>query len=377
MTRAAPAHNTAQRNSKRHTYAVTVIVAPVTSTPPPRDHASIERTLPTRALRTGHRLTELSLGAAQFGNLFTETTDDESHRAVGAAVEEGIRYFDTAPHYGLGLSERRLGDALHAATRRGGVVISSKVGRLLVNSPDTAHRLDDDGFVVPAAKRRVWDFSRDGILRSVEESLARLGTDRLDIAYLHDPDDHWGPASSSGIAALAELRDQGVVGAIGAGMNQAAMPAEFVRRTDVDVVMVAGRFTLLDQSALDDLLPVAGARGVGVVAAAVYNSGLLSSAAVDSSATYDYGAAPRAVVERAARIAAVCDRHGVELPAAAVQYPLRHPGVVSVVTGMRTQEHVRSNVARYRAAIPESLWEELHVTGLVPDPARASRFSRA
>lgn len=119
MTRAAPAHNTAQRNSKRHTYAVTVIVAPVTSTPPPRDHASIERTLPTRALRTGHRLTELSLGAAQFGNLFTETTDDESHRAVGAAVEEGIRYFDTAPHYGLGLSERRLGDALHAATRRG------------------------------------------------------------------------------------------------------------------------------------------------------------------------------------------------------------------------------------------------------------------
>ncbi|MET8438081.1 aldo/keto reductase [Streptomyces sp900116325] len=348
----------------------------MTSTPPPRDHASIERTLPTRALRTGHRLTELGLGAAQFGNLFTETTDDESHRAVGAAVEEGIRYFDTAPHYGLGLSERRLGDALHAATRRGGVVISSKVGRLLVDSPDTAHRLDDDGFVVPATKRRVWDFSRDGILRSVEESLARLGTDRLDIAYLHDPDDHWGPASSSGIAALAELRDQGVVGAIGAGMNQAAMPTEFVRRTDVDVVMVAGRFTLLDQSALDDLLPVAGARGVGVVAAAVYNSGLLSSAAVDGSATYDYGAAPRAVVERAARIAAVCDRHGVELPAAAVQYPLRHPGVVSVVTGMRTQEHARSNVARYRAAIPEPLWEELHVTGLVPDPARASRFSR-
>lgn len=342
---------------------------PVTSKPPTRDRASTERTLPTRGLRTGHQLTELGLGAAQFGNLFTQTTDDESQRAVAAAAEEGIRYFDTAPHYGLGLSERRLGEALHAAARPG-VVISSKVGRLLVDSPDTSHLLDDDGFVVPATKKRVWDFSRDGILRSVEESLARLGTDRLDIAYLHDPDDHWEQASSSGIAALAELRDQGVVGAIGAGMNQAAMPAEFVRRTDVDVVMVAGRFTLLDQSALDDLLPVAVARGVGVVAAAVYNSGLLSTKAVDGSAPYDYGAAPRAVVERAARIAAVCERHGVELPAAAVQYPLRHPAVVSVVTGMRTQEHVRSNVARYRAVIPEALWEELHVTGLVPDPMR-------
>lgn len=342
----------------------------------PRDHASAEQTLPTRELRTGHQLTELGLGAAQFGNLFTETTDDVSHRAARAATEEGIRYFDTAPHYGLGLSERRLGDALRAAAQRD-VVISSKVGRLLVDSPDTAHRLDDDGFVVPATKRRVWDFSRDGILRSVEESLARLGTDRLDIAYLHDPDDHWGPASSSGIAALAELRDQGVVGAIGAGMNQAAMLAEFVRRTDVDVVMVAGRFTLLDQSALDDLLPVADSRGVGVVAAAVYNSGLLSSTTVDESATYDYGVAPRAAVRRVGRIAAVCERHGVELPMAAVQYPLRHPAVVSVVTGMRTQEHVRSNVARYRAPLPEALWEELHATGLVPDPVRTSRFPRA
>ncbi len=343
----------------------------VTSKQPPRDHAPTEKTLPVRSLRTGHRLTELGLGAAQFGNLFTETTDDESCRAVRTAAEEGIRYLDTAPHYGLGLSERRLGDALRATPRQG-VVISSKVGRLLVDSPDTADRLDDDGFVVPATTRRIWDFSRDGIFRSVEESLARLGTDRLDIAYLHDPDDHWGPASSSGITALTELRDQGVVGAIGAGMNQAAMLTEFVRRTDVDVVMVAGRFTLLDQSALDDLLPVALARGVGVVAAAVYNSGLLSTTAVDGSAYYDYGAAPRSVVDRAARIAAICERHGVELPAAAIHYPLRHPGVTSVVTGMRTAEHVRSNVARYRAVIPEALWEELHFTGLVPDPARTS-----
>ena len=323
--------------------------------------------LPTRRLRTGHHFTELGLGAAQFGNLFTETTDERSTRAVKAALDEGIRYFDTAPHYGLGLSEHRLGQALDDIATD--VLVSSKVGRLLVESPETADRLDDDGFVVPATRRRVWDFSRDGILRSVEQSLARLGTDRLDIAYLHDPDDHWEQASASGIAALMELRDQGVVGAVGAGMNQSAMLAEFVRRTDVDVVMIAGRLTLLDQSALDDLLPVARERGVGVVAAAVYNSGLLSSATVDSSTHYDYGQAPRAVVELAVCVAEVCERHGVSLPAAAVQYPLRHPAVVSVVTGMRTEEHVRSTANRYREDIPESLWEELHSSGLAPDPA--------
>ncbi|WP_328320165.1 aldo/keto reductase [Kribbella sp. NBC_00382] len=326
--------------------------------------------LPTRRLRTGQHLTELGLGAAQFGNLFTATTDERSTRAVTAALDAGIRYFDTAPHYGLGLSEHRLGQALAGAAAD--VLISSKVGRLLVESPETADRTDDDGFVVPATRRRVWDFSRDGILRSVEQSLARLGTDRIDIAYLHDPDDHWEAASTTGIATLVELREQGVVGAIGAGMNQSAMLSEFVERTDVDVVMVAGRLTLLDQSALRDLLPVATERGIGVVAAAVYNSGLLSTSTVDGSARYDYGRAPRPVVERATALAEVCERHGVSLPAAALQYPLRHPTVVSVVTGMRTEEHAQSTADRYREDIPESLWEELHASGLAPDPARPS-----
>ena len=325
-------------------------------------------TLPTRALRTGIDLTELGFGAAQLGNLFRETTDEEAQRAVNAAWEEGLRYFDTAPHYGLGLSEHRLGRAL-GETPRDRFALSSKVGRLLVDSPESADRLDDDGFVVPASTRRVWDFSRDGILRSVEQSLARLGTDRLDIAYLHDPDDHWEAASTTGVDALVELREQGVVGAIGAGMNQSAMLAEFVRRTDVDVVMVAGRFTLLDPSALDDLLPVAAERGVGVVAAAVYNSGLLSSETIDPAAHFDYGSAPAEVIERARRIAEICRDHGVSLPAAAIQYPLRHPAVVSVVTGMRTEDHVRSTVDRYRADIPEALWEELDAAGLAPDPA--------
>ncbi|SDH04155.1 D-threo-aldose 1-dehydrogenase [Leifsonia sp. 98AMF] len=325
-------------------------------------------TLPTRTLRTGTDLTELGFGAAQLGNLFRETTDEEAQRAVNAAWEEGLRYFDTAPHYGLGLSEHRLGRALRE-TPRDRFALSSKVGRLLVDSPESADRLDDDGFVVPASTRRVWDFSRDGILRSVEQSLARLGIDRLDIAYLHDPDDHWEAASTTGVDALVELREQGVVGAIGAGMNQSAMLAEFVRRTDVDVVMVAGRFTLLDPSALDDLLPVAAERGVGVVAAAVYNSGLLSSETIDPAAHFDYGSAPAEVIERARRIAEICRDHGVSLPAAAIQYPLRHRAVVSVVTGMRTEDHVRSTVDRYRADIPEALWEELDAAGLAPDPS--------
>ena len=335
------------------------------------DSDALTPPLPARTLRTGHRLTELGFGAAQLGNLFRETTDDASRQAVAAALDDGLRYFDTAPHYGLGLSERRLGRSLESAPRDS-IVVSSKVGRLLVESPETADRLDDDGFVVPATTRRVWDFSRDGILRSVEASLARIGTDHLDIAYLHDPDEHWDAASTTGVAALVELREQGVVGAIGAGMNQSAMLTEFIRRTDVDVMMVAGRFSLLDQSALEELLPLAQLRGVGIVAAAVYNSGLLSSERVDRSAHFDYGTAPAEVVDRAVAIAEVCARHGVSLPAAAIQYPLRHPAVVSVVTGMRTSDHVHSTVARYRAEIPEALWEDLDAAGLAVDPARVA-----
>ncbi len=309
----------------------------------------------------------LGMGVSQFGNLYRETTDDTSHAAVAEALEDGIRYFDTAPHYGLGLSERRLGSAL-SATPRDSVVISTKVGRLLVDSPETAAELDGEGFIVPAALRRQWDFSRDGVLRSVEGSLERLATDRLDIAYLHDPDDFWDTASTSGIAALVELREQGVIGKVGAGMNQATMLADFVERTDIDVVMVAGRFTLMDQDALVRLLPAALAHGVAVVAAGVYNSGLLSAADVRDDAHFDYGQAPPELVERARQISAICRAHGVALPDAAVQYPLRHPAVVSVVLGSRTPEHVRSNVKRSRTPIPVELWAELDESGLVPDP---------
>lgn len=309
-------------------------------------------------------MTEIGMGAAQLGNLHREIDDAVARGTVDAAWDAGIRSFDTAPHYGLGLSERRLGDAL--ATRpRDEFVLSTKVGRLLVEDPAGVEALDDDGFVVRSTLRRRWDFSRDGILRSVEDSLRRLKTDRLDIAYLHDPDEHWDAASTTGIDALIELRDQGVVSAIGAGMNQSAMLAEFVRRCDVDVMMVAGRYTLLDQSAAEDLLPAAAERGVAVVAAAVYNSGLLSSDRPRAGARFDYREAPDDIVARAHAIADVCERHGTTLPAAAIAFPLRSPVVTSVVLGVRGADQVASTVARHDAAPPEAMWDELAERGLI------------
>lgn len=306
--------------------------------------------------------TELGFGAAQLGNLNRETTDEASAAAVDAAWDAGIRVFDTAPHYGLGLSERRLGAALRGRPRDE-YVLSTKVGRLLEPTPERAGEQDEHGFHVPATHRRVWDFSRDGILRSLEASLERLGLDRVDVVYLHDPDDHLEQAATEGMDALVALRDEGVVGAIGAGMNQSAALAELVRRSDVDVVMLAGRYTLLDQGALDDLLPLALERGVGVVAAGVYNSGLLSRAEVQADAHFDYLPASDELVARARALAERCAAHGVTLPDAAVQLPLRHPAVVSVVLGTRTAEQVREGVRRASAPIPQALWRELEASG--------------
>ncbi len=319
-----------------------------------------------RAAKHGLPLTELGLGVAQFGNLFRVTSDEEAEGAVDAAWNAGIRYFDTAPHYGLGLSERRIGPLL-ANRPRDEFIISSKVGKLLVPSPETADRQDDQGFVVPASLRREWDFSRDGILRSVEGTLSRTGLDRIDILYLHDPDDHFAQASTEGIGALIELREQGVVRAVGAGMNQSAALAELIRVADVDLVMLAGRYTLLEQGAVDDLMPLAFERGVGVVIAGVYNSGLLASPRPLATAQYNYGDAPAELVARANELADVCERYGVTLPEVALAFPLLHPAVVSVVVGARNAEQVRGNVDRYEKQIPGELWAELRSLDLVPD----------
>jgi D-threo-aldose 1-dehydrogenase len=312
-------------------------------------------------------VSEISLGCAQLGNLYREVSDAEARATVDAAWELGVRYFDTAPHYGLGLCERRLGSAL-ASRPRDAYVLSSKVGRLL-EPIDVTEGWDDEGYVVPATHRRVWDFSRDGIRRSLEGSLERLGLDRLDVVFLHDPDDHWSDVLASGYPALDELRVEGVVGAIGAGMNQSAMLADLVRETDVDVVMLAGRYTLLEQGALDDLLPVCEERRVAVVAAGVFNSGLLAQARPPDRAKYNYEDAPPELVERARALALVCERHGTTLPAAALAFPLAHPAVVSVCVGARSAEQMRRNAALHREAISSDLWSELKAERLLREDA--------
>lgn len=322
--------------------------------------------LDSRSIRGRLTVSDIGFGAAQLGNLNRETSDEESTHAVRAALTAGVTYVDTAPHYGLGLSERRLGRAL-AGVSRDDVVVSTKVGRLLVDSPETADRRDDDGFIVPAAFRREWDFSADGVKRSLDASLQRLGLDRIDIVYLHDPDGHEQQARDEALPALLDLRDQGVIGAVGAGMNQSAMPARFIDAHDIDIVMIAGRLTLLDQSALTDLLPLAHRRGVAIVAAGVYNSGLLSSAQIRPDARFDYAPAPAALRAKAERLAAICHDHGVDLPSAAVQYPLRHPAVVSAVIGMRTVAHVDSSIERRTSPIPDELWAELDESDLAPE----------
>ncbi|MEN1882755.1 aldo/keto reductase [Streptomyces mirabilis] len=312
---------------------------------------------------TSVSVTELGFGASVIGNLYRVTPAGEAAAAVDVAWEAGIRYFDTAPHYGLGLSERRLGAALRGRPRDE-YVISSKVGRLLVPNEEP-RGVDTEGFVVRDDLRRQWDFSRDGVLRSIEDTLERTGLDRLDIVYLHDPDAHWRQAAEEAMPTLAELRDQGVIGAIGVGMNQSAMLARFLRETAADVVMLAGRYTLLDQSALDDVLPAAQEHGKSVVAVGVFNSGLLSSDRPAEGMKYDYQDAPPALVARARTIAEVCAGHWTTLPAAAIAFPYTHPSIINVTLGMRTAEQVGRNVELHDRQVPDSLWGDLRAQGLI------------
>lgn len=279
----------------------------------------------------------------------------------------------TAPHYGLGLSERRLGRALRGLPR-GDLVVSSKVGRLLVPNDHRTGR-DDEGFAVPDDLRRERDYSRDGVLRSIDATLARTGLDRLDIVYVHDPDDYWQQAADQAMPTLAELRSQGVIRAIGAGMNQSAMLARFLRETAADVVMLAGRYTLLEQDALDDVLPAAAAEGKSVVAVGVFNSGILSRPRPSPDAKFNYEGAPHGLIDRADRIADICEQHGTSLPAAAVAFPLGHPAVVNVTLGMRNAGQVRRNVELLHSEVPPACWSDLRDAGLLragaPLPSQA------
>lgn len=311
--------------------------------------------------RSAVSVTALSLGTAPLGNLFAAVPEEDVTALAQAAFDVGIGYFDTAPHYGVGLAEERLGRVL--ATRdRAAFTLSTKVGRLLrpVRDGEVA---DAQGFVDTPPRVREWDFSAAGIRSCLQASLDRLGLDRIDIALLHDPDERERDVYETGYAALAQLREEGVVGAIGAGMNQSAMLTRFVRDFDLDVVLCAGRYSLLDQSALADLLPECARRGTSVVVGGVYNSGLLADPR--PGATFDYAPADAARLKCAQALAELCEGFGVALKAAAVQFPLRHPAVASVLVGCRTEAEVRDNAAAFEYPIPDELWAALTASGLL------------
>lgn len=311
--------------------------------------------------RASLSITRIGFGAASIGGLFDLVDATVARAAIDRAWDLGLRYFDTAPLYGYGLSEERLGEAL-VGRPRSELVVSTKVGRLL--RPAALGKVtNDDVFAGVFDREAPFDFSRDGILRSISGSLERLKLDRIDIAFMHDPDDHWRPAIETAYPTLQQLRDEGTIRAIGVGMNQAAMLARFVREADIDIVLCAGRYTLLDQAALTELLPTCAVRGVDVVIGGILNSGLL--AGPRSNARFDYAPAPPERVAQAIRIQEVCERHSVPLRAAAIQFPFAHPAVTSVLAGVRTVEHLEDIDRLARMPIPDALWRELKDEGLI------------
>jgi D-threo-aldose 1-dehydrogenase len=267
--------------------------------------------------RSAVRFSRIGLGTAALGNLYRQIDDEQAAATVDAAWQAGIRVFDTAPHYWLGLSERRLGAELQDRPRDQ-YLLSTKVGRLLKSDPDSSAHRDEQGFAVTSRLRRTWDFSWDGVRRSLDESRARLGVDRIDVVLIHDPEESGDvvAAVTQAYPALSEMRSRGEIGAIGVGSKQCEVLLEFVENADLDVVMVAGRYTLLEQPAIDALLPACLSAGVAVLNAGVFNSGLLATD--EPAGHYEYAPAQPCVVARARRIAAVCHRHGVSLPRAAL-----------------------------------------------------------
>jgi D-threo-aldose 1-dehydrogenase len=301
---------------------------------------------------SGVSVTRLGLGTAALGGLYAAVEEDVAAAVLDRAAALGVGYLDTAPRYGSGTAERRLGSWLRAAPPEV-PVLSTKVGRVLVAEPGarTGH------FAHGAGYRQQFDFSADGVRRSLEESLDRLGVNRIDVVYLHDPDDHADQALREAYPVLHELRSQGVIGAVGVGMNQTAVPARFVRETDLDVVLLAGRYTLLDRSGEDELLPLCLDRGVAVVVGGVYNSGVLADPT--PGARFDYEPAPPAVLATARRMQEVAAAHGVPLKAAAIQFPFRHPAVSCVLTGGRDVAELDENVAMFGHPIPAQAWADL------------------
>ena len=309
--------------------------------------------------RSGLDVTQFGLGTAPLGGLFAPVSDAEAEATIARAWSLGVRYFDTAPLYGFGLAEQRLGRFLRTQPRDE-YVISTKVGRLLRASERSS---EDDHYKGTSNLRPQFDYSYDGVMRSVDESLARLGLDRLDILLVHDPDDHYDAAVSGAFRALQKLRDDGSVRAIGAGMNQSEMLTRFAEAVPVDCFLLAGRYTLLDQGALDALFPICLARNIGILLGGIYNSGILADP--HGTAKFNYEDADAALVARARELDALCKQHGTSLKAAAIQFVLAHPAVTVALQGARSAVEAADNVAMANTPVPPAFWQELRARELV------------
>jgi D-threo-aldose 1-dehydrogenase len=330
--------------------------------------------------RTPVHVTQLGMGGTAFGNMYSAVSEQAALDTFFAGYRAGIRYFDTAPLYGHGRSEIRLGVGLSQVPREE-VVISTKVGYTL--EPRRPEAIPQDVFADPLPMATRYDYSRDAVLRSLETSLQRLGTDHVEIVLIHDPDEstsikpgvdhyersHFSEVMAGAYPALHELRSQSVVKAIGLGMNQWQMLADFAQAGDFDCFLLAGRYTLLEQAAAQTLLPLCVQRGIGVVIGGPFNSGILATGAVPG-AYYNYAPAPPHILQRTREIEAVCARYDVPLPAAALQFPFGHPAVVSVIPGARSTGEVEANVRYFQRAIAPDFWLELRALGLVDRAAR-------
>lgn len=304
-------------------------------------------------LRTGVEISRLSLGTAAIGGLYTSVSDEDCTETILTAVDNGINFIDTAPHYGKGTSERRIGRAL-AGRDRSTFVISTKIGRLLV--PSTT---DIDDFFMDADNtvERKFDFSASGVRQSLEGSLERLGMDSVEVLFIHDPDENADAAIIEAYPELDRMRSEGMIKAIGVGMNQCETPTRVIKETDIDMVLIAGRYSLLDQRALIELLPTALERNVDIIAAGVFNSGILANPV--KGATYDYVPASDELLAKAVRIREVLDGHQVSLTSAALQFPLRHPAVKSVLVGCRSAAEVKTNIEAFNTPIENKVWDDL------------------
>ena len=315
-------------------------------------------------------MNKLGMGGAPLGNLFDHIDETVAAATVSAAWDSGVRHFDTAPHYGAGLSEHRMGAVLRLHPR-GAYTLSTKVGRVLEPAQDVPERAE--GFVGGLPFRRRFDYSAEGAVRSLEDSMQRLGLSRVDTVYIHDLSEDWHGSAwperfrqAMGGAAreLSELRRRGVIRAWGLGLNLVEPALATLEQTSPDIFLIAGRYTLLDHTALDRLFPACAARGVKVVLGGPYNSGLLAG-----GSTFNYETAPAELADRARAIATVCASHGIDLKAAALQFCAAHPVVDAIIPGARTPDEVRENAAMLAFAIPAALWVELKRAGLLPEHA--------